>query len=264
MLPSPPGTIDLLPSLPPDIEAKLQRVLALERQFHDAVNREVEPVKNIRDAGLNILRVWRAAKKHRVLDDDGLSYSEVLQVVDGQILQAHREDLFVASHLPQLHYDLTGIHGSPTEKIFALLTIDPRWFDTKQQVFQGREQLYMIECVGAYLAVLPRREGNQDSHGADVLRMKAELSKLLSEVRSEPKVLLLGKVRLDEIRSKYQLNEKTLDAVRKRLEKWREMHEDDCHLSDENPDTGRGRWSYPAEIATKFVHAVLAKRRRSP
>lgn len=69
-----------------------------------------------------------------------------------------------------------------------------------------------------------------------------------------------GFLRLEGIRENYpHLEANQLEAVRKRLERWLKKNEDQAILSDEDPDTGKRRYAYPAEIVNRFVNEVLKK-----
>ena len=68
-----------------------------------------------------------------------------------------------------------------------------------------------------------------------------------------------GLLRVEEIRAAYPaLTRGQVERVRKRLERWRERHEDQTMFGQEDPDTGRRRCAYPADAVARAVRGVLA------
>jgi hypothetical protein len=65
---------------------------------------------------------------------------------------------------------------------------------------------------------------------------------------------------MEEIRKAYEaLTHHQFGAVRKRLERWRDAHEDDAMLGQENPASGRRRYAYPAHVVQEAVAEVLGR-----
>lgn len=82
----------------------------------------------------------------------------------------------------------------------------------------------------------------------------------ISRENDQP-VHLAGMLRFEAIRKAHpELNATELDRLQKRLKRWRERNEDQVITSDENPDTGRRRYAYPAEIVSGFVKHILGER----
>jgi len=75
-----------------------------------------------------------------------------------------------------------------------------------------------------------------------------------------------GFLRIEDVRLLYPaLDDAGVERVGKALGRWRERHEDEVLISDENPDTGRRRYAYPARVVARFVrHSLDYARRQAP
>jgi hypothetical protein len=70
----------------------------------------------------------------------------------------------------------------------------------------------------------------------------------------------IGFLRMEDIRDAYpDMTGVQLDNLRKQLEGWRKSHEDQVLLGDENPETGRRRYAYPASVVKDKVDAITAR-----
>jgi hypothetical protein len=76
----------------------------------------------------------------------------------------------------------------------------------------------------------------------------------------------VGFMVMEQIRRSYpDLTRHQVESVRKGLEAWRETHEDQVFMSEENPDTGRRRYGYPVAEVKRMVDDVRRRaKRRDP
>lgn len=71
-----------------------------------------------------------------------------------------------------------------------------------------------------------------------------------------------GFVAIEQVRRSHpDITGAAFDRVRKNLETWRRSHEDDIHILDEDPNTGRRRYLYPLSVIERIVSR---ERRRHP
>lgn len=114
----------------------------------------------------------------------------------------------------------------------------------------GQPRKLTPRAIGDYLRALQSELGGEALPAG---RAAAERRALPPNAKAA--VVLVGNVRIEEIRSSYpDLTETQLDRVRKKLERWRDKQGDDeVWKGDEDPDTGRRRYAYPAAIVATFV-----------
>jgi hypothetical protein len=83
------------------------------------------------------------------------------------------------------------------------------------------------------------------------------------ETASPSHAPVTGFLRLEDIRVAYPgLTENQLGNLRKQLEEWRNHNEDAVLVMDEDPDSGRRRYAYPAAVVKAKVEAILARAAR--